>query len=146
MVNITVNGVAWSVPSSSADVNWAAARLAFDQALAAAINTRAPSWQTPAFQNSWANKGAGFQSVRFYVDEWGEVKLEGAMAGGAQSTVAFTLPAGYRPAANRVFVVVDSAAWTTIQINTDGTVNVGVNNGGNVTTVTFLDGITFNIN
>ena len=38
-VNITVAGVSYSVPSSAADVNWAAQQLAFEQALAAQGNT-----------------------------------------------------------------------------------------------------------
>jgi hypothetical protein len=49
MVSIDVNGTTYSVPSSAADVNWAAAQVAFEQALATNINTAvtqsAPSYQ-----------------------------------------------------------------------------------------------------
>lgn len=37
MINVTVNGVVYPVPSSAADVDWAAKQVAFEQALAAAI-------------------------------------------------------------------------------------------------------------
>ena len=38
MINITVDGVAYPVPSSAADQNWAAKQIAFQQALAAALS------------------------------------------------------------------------------------------------------------
>lgn len=37
-INITLDNVAYPVPSSAADTNWAADQVAFEQALAAAIN------------------------------------------------------------------------------------------------------------
>lgn len=43
MISITINGVAYDVPSSAADTNWAAQQVAFEQALVAYVNTLAPS-------------------------------------------------------------------------------------------------------
>jgi hypothetical protein len=37
-ISITVNSVAYDVPSSAADTNWAALQVAFEQALATAVN------------------------------------------------------------------------------------------------------------
>ncbi len=55
----------------------------------------------PAFQNSWHNI-AGMppvpETVAFYKDHEGVVHLKGAALGGANVTVIFQLPAGYRPA------------------------------------------------
>ncbi|HEY8001946.1 MAG TPA: hypothetical protein VID76_08410 [Solirubrobacterales bacterium] len=52
----------------------------------------------PPFENGWANKGGGFASTAFLKDPFGIVHLRGTMIGPSGS-VAFTLPAGYRPAA-----------------------------------------------
>jgi len=38
-VSITVDGTAYSVPSGAADTNWAAQQVAFEQAVAAAVNS-----------------------------------------------------------------------------------------------------------
>lgn len=53
----------------------------------------------PAFQNSWVNNGGSRGDVAFKrtLDKF--VYFCGAMQGGSDATVAFTLPAGYRPSA-----------------------------------------------
>lgn len=53
----------------------------------------------PAFQNSWNNLGIGNAVASFYKSQ-GRVWLCGAITGGTSLSIAFTLPAGYRPAAN----------------------------------------------
>lgn len=40
MINITVDGVVYQVPSSAADVDWAAKQVAFEQALVTALGNR----------------------------------------------------------------------------------------------------------
>jgi hypothetical protein len=59
----------------------------------------------PAFQNSWVSYDGGvtyaLPAFRKYVD--GRVKLRGMLKTGAVNTVAFTLPAGYRPAKQEAF-------------------------------------------
>ena len=54
----------------------------------------------PAFQNGWDNVGdpAVVSQAGFYKDSLGMVHLEGTIFAAADNTVAFTLPAGYRPA------------------------------------------------
>jgi len=52
----------------------------------------------PPFQNGWTNFSPTFSSAAFYRDSLGVVHLKGTLSGGASGTVAFTLPAGYRPA------------------------------------------------
>src|SRR4029450_5988070 len=51
----------------------------------------------PAFQNGWTNFGSNRTTVGFYIDTANVVHLKGHLTGGGNSTVAFTLPAGYRP-------------------------------------------------
>lgn len=59
--------------------------------------TKVVGWLAPTFQNSWANVGAGTQPVKYFKDQNGVVTIVGQLNGGSAGTVAFTLPAGYRP-------------------------------------------------
>ena len=53
----------------------------------------------PGFESSWGNKDPnGNTTAAFYKDPYGVVHLKGTITGGLSNTVAFTLPAGYRPA------------------------------------------------
>lgn len=56
----------------------------------------------PAFQNSWAAYGAGFDVPFFYKDNQARVFLQGVLALGTLGTPAFTLPVGYRPLGGQV--------------------------------------------
>lgn len=51
----------------------------------------------PAFQNEWSNYGTSYSSAGFYKDPSGIVHLQGTMNDTTDNSVAFTLPAGYRP-------------------------------------------------
>lgn len=57
----------------------------------------------PAFQNSWVNQAGA--TAFFWRDPAGTVHLTGSIQGGADATVAFTLPAGWRPFAAETFSV-----------------------------------------
>jgi hypothetical protein len=91
--------------------------------------TKVIGWLAPTFQNSWANVGAGTQTVEYCKDQNGVVHIKGELVGGASGTVAFTLPAGYRPLAQlRVY---SSRANTAsgevpmaVQIDTTGAVTI----------------------
>jgi hypothetical protein len=54
----------------------------------------------PQFQNGWKNTGPT-TSVAFYKDQEGEVHLRG-QATGAEGTIMFQLPPGYRPGPERI--------------------------------------------
>lgn len=58
----------------------------------------------PGFQNAWGN-APGQQPAGFWKDPHGHVHVRGSITGGAAGSVAFTLPAGFRPAAQEVFSV-----------------------------------------
>jgi hypothetical protein len=87
-------------------------------------------WLSPTFQNSWANVGGGSQNVAYFQDQNGVVSIVGELASGSSGTVAFTLPAGYRPlglirtygrantASGQVPMAVDIAANGTVTIQT----------------------------
>lgn len=53
----------------------------------------------PAFQNSWENSG-GNPALAFRIREAGIVDIQGTIVSGANGSVVFTLPEGYRPSAN----------------------------------------------
>lgn len=57
------------------------------------------AWIAPTLINSWANFGSGFETAAYLKDPLGFVHLKGVITGGASTTVAFVLPAGYRPGA-----------------------------------------------
>jgi hypothetical protein len=100
----------------------------------------------PAFTNSWVNTDAN-RPARFRKYPDGRVRLSGVIQGGASGSIAFTLPAGYRPNApttSSVFAVVAGATGQTAQVAVyfDGRV-IPTSGSGNVATVTVLDGIEF---
>jgi hypothetical protein len=60
------------------------------------------TWNDVTFLNGWTSWSAGYQTVQYAKDPFGMVHLRG-VAGYGTSTLAFTLPAGYRPAKNEIF-------------------------------------------
>lgn len=50
------------------------------------------------FQNSWVDAGGSLAPTQFRKDGTGRVDFQVAMKSGATASIAFTLPAGYRPA------------------------------------------------
>lgn len=92
-----------------------------------------------AFQNSWANNGGGYAAAKYWFDQDGNVCLEGSVDTGSSGTVAFTLPAGYRPAASMAFAIDANGAHGTALIGTDGTVTLTAASTAN----THLNGIKF---
>lgn len=79
---------------------------------------------TPAFTGTWANLAGGFETVGYWKDINGDVVLRGAMnVLGVSNTSAFTLPAGYRPAAKVAMPIgCDAGKSGFVVVNIDGTV------------------------
>lgn len=80
------------------------------------------AWQEATFENSWAVKSgfaAGFRKSN------GKIQMYGVIDSGVANTVAFTLPAGYRPVGRdvRLPVYVNGDVGT-VQITTSGTVKI----------------------
>ena len=70
----------------------------------------------PGFKNGWKNYGFGSAPAAFYKDREGVVHLKGTITGGT-STLVFTLPPGYRPAANQEFAALTVNSGPTRAIN-----------------------------
>jgi len=93
----------------------------------------------PAFKNSWVAEVGG-PPPRFKKDPAGVVEVQGWLKTGTNS-VAFTLPAGYRPDTDLLIpiLITSGAAGGYIRIFTNGDVNI-TNPGG---VGAFLGGISF---
>lgn len=83
------------------------------------------AWLIPTFSDSWSNYGGGFVPARYRKLSTGLVLVEGLVkrptTPGANS-VAFTLPAGYRPNAQLMFAVQSTGGTTRWDVATDGRV------------------------
>ncbi len=94
----------------------------------------------PAFQHSWTNYDAlTYSTCAFRKDGQNFVYLKGTIAGGAERTVVFGLPAGYRPSKLVEFNPYGGAVNSAIGIDTNG----NVIKGPNFNTFACLDGIVF---
>jgi hypothetical protein len=105
----------------------------------AELHSEGEAWLTPTLGNSWVDFGGALGTIRYRKDAEGFVHLRGVMKTGTINTTAFTLPAGYRPAADTRFACVSNNAFGVCSISGAGVVNPSV--GSNVSFS--LDGITF---
>lgn len=87
-----------------ADSAVSTAKLANNSVTAAKIEAQ-QSWQSPSMVNSWTNYAGGWAVAGYMKDSLGFVTLKGLIANGAGGgATIFTLPAGYRPLANLIFI------------------------------------------
>lgn len=63
-------------------------------------------WLPVTFENSWVNYGSPWAEAAFAKDEQGFVHLRGLVKNGTASTTMFTLPLGYRSAADGSIIFV----------------------------------------
>lgn len=96
-------------------------------------------WTAPTFTNSWANFSGfacGFRLVGT------RVALKGTMQSGTWGSVAFTLPAGYRPPQTTDELVFSNGTTSAVHmgISTAGAVTPS---GGSAASSCSLDGIIF---
>ncbi|NEN88191.1 MAG: hypothetical protein F6K48_04355 [Okeania sp. SIO3H1] len=97
------------------------------------------NWQTRELKNNWVNYGSGFNSAGFFKDSLGIVHLKGVVRNGTADTI-FTLPPGYRPAAQELHsVTVAANVMGRVDIFTNGEVKRMIGSSAWVS----LDGITF---
>lgn len=88
------------------------------------------NWIAPSFLNGWINYGAGYGEAKYYKDPHGRVYLMGLIKSGTLFTSAFQLPVGYRPLADKLYVVMTNDTWGQIRINSNG--NVFMQNVSNI--------------
>lgn len=99
----------------------------------------------PAFENNWVNFAGGFTVASFAKDAIGRVWIRGLVKDGNANTTVFTLPAGYRPTADIVrIILVNNNVIGRYIIQSDGSVIVNVLGGANawatITAVFIADG------
>lgn len=142
----TVNGTGATTtvqPGASAVINASGANA---QTVADATDiTTNPTFTAPSLINSWANYGSGFR-VTGYAKHHGRVLIRGMISGGANGSVAFNLPAGFRPSEKELHDAVthDGTNYIVgrVDIDTNGDVII-VNRGTNWIS---LNGIEFTPN
>lgn len=78
-------------------------------------------WTAVTFQNGWINYGGAYQTAQ-YRKVGDEVQVRGTIKSGTQMTVAFTLPAGFRPPAKMQFSQESSDAHSWIEVDAAGQV------------------------
>lgn len=94
----------------------------------------------PAFQNGWVNYSSLFNPAAFWKDPWGVVHLRGLVKDGTINTTIFTLPAGYRPEYQQLFVALEESTLGRVDVLADGQVQMKQGVGTNWLS---LDGMTF---
>lgn len=93
----------------------------------------------PTLINTWANSGGSYADAGYWKDPNGNVHLRGAVTGGTAGSVAFVLPAGYRPALTAMFPGIGNSAATNTYVAVDSAGNVTLGAVGRM----HLDGIIF---
>ena len=88
------------------------------------------AWQAPTFQNSWQNYDTTYESGGYMKDSLGFVHIQVLVKSGVVGQTIFTLPAGYRPLKQHIFMVNSNNAVGRIDIFTDG--QVKLTSGSNV--------------
>lgn len=104
-----------------------------------------PVWLNPAFINNWSAAGVPYDTPGFCIDR-GVVFLKGVIKNTSLISSIFTLPLGYRPSGNRMFMVSTfdtNPIWTPgyLTINSTGLVAL---NSGRFNFVS-LDGVNFRL-
>jgi hypothetical protein len=84
------------------------------------------AWAAAFLENAWSNYGADFQEAGYYRDLGDRVHLRGVLKGGltAPSTVLFTLPPGFRPAAAEIFGIDSGGRHCSIEVRRNGEVRL----------------------
>lgn len=84
---------------------------------------RPVGWTTPTLLHGWT---AGANPVGYTLRPDGTVRLRGLIRSGADLTTVFTLPVGYQPGHDVVFVVFQAFSFhATLLVQADGGVIVG---------------------
>jgi hypothetical protein len=117
----------------------------------ATLATKLPPlvWHPLTLQNGWASAGSYFGTPSYAVSAQGIVYLKGAIGGGSSGSLAFTLPAGARPAGGVDLVAYGNAVSSVaLWLGTDGGVypQDDVDHAGSAGSFTGLSGLSFPTN
>lgn len=94
------------------------------------------SWNNVTFNSGWGNYDSNHQSVQYFKDSLGFIRLRGiaARSSGVSQTI-FTLPSGYRPLKTESFLVVCGTSYGQIDISSAGVVTINPLGAGGFTFV-----------
>ena len=87
-----------------------------------AVGAVLDGWTAPTFQNAWVNFGGAYDTAGYQLDSFNNVELKGLIKTGTIGLSAFTLPAGYRPAATLAFTAISNGAVGRVEVNSSGQV------------------------
>lgn len=82
------------------------------------------AWTSATLLNAFAHYGSPFGPAGYRKMADGTVVVRGLISGGSANAIAFTLPAGYRPATGRQYLFMVH--------NANGPVRIDVNDAGNI--------------
>lgn len=118
-------------PFLTATTNGLAKGLTFSENMAAVVKTVEFTMPDPwvyleasDFDNSWAKYSDTYKPA-YRIHDDGMVELRGAIKDGTLQTTAFTLPAGYRPVAQRLCTTFSNGGIGRVDIDTAGVVQIG---------------------
>lgn len=124
---IDLFGITYGISAAQIDSAIAAGSNCYvhDKGIRRTVGAGAPS---APFENSWMNYGT-YGTAQYWFDAQGRVHISGVIKSGTIGQAAFTLPAGYRPAAAVIASTDSNAAHGQIIVGTDGKVypNAGSN-------------------
>lgn len=91
------------------------------------------SYIAPTLGNSWVNYGGIYNTAGYFKDACGVVHIRGLIKSGTLTATAFTLPAGYRPAARMILSTAAGTGGSDVhgRLDIDASGNVMPISGGN---------------
>lgn len=99
-----------------------------------------PKWVPLTLEHVWKAYGAGTRTPSYILNALGEVRLDGAVKEGESAKSVFTLPAGFRPGATGIYVLIATGLTVAeLDITTAGTGTITVASNAFVS----LAGVTF---
>lgn len=97
---------------------------------ASVADLRKGAWQVPTLNAPWTNYGDVF-AMAGYRRDGGRVQLRGLVKAGTGGTAIFSLPVGFRPPAQQIYMVAsDSSVPARIDVKTNGEVLVTLPGAG----------------
>lgn len=139
----------WPDPVADDVPRWAEEQF---RRLGGVLQATTVKWIGVTYAANWADVGGNYQVVEYCRDGFGFVRLRGQtkrinsnMSG---TTLVFTLPAGFRPAAYEIFHLDTNNAQkdARVEVRSDGTVyaiapNLQINNEISFSQITFYSGV-----
>lgn len=89
-------------------------------------NKAQEAWITPTLLNGWVgNYVELYGNLRYRKNQFGNVEIVGSISGGANNSIVFVLPAGYRPSHYKAVVTKSGGtSLASFEIETNGNVKI----------------------